>query len=153
VEHNTFKVVEQKPSVIVSYGDRIISSAINEHVSRVVQINVIFLHIGEIEEEGSIYKHNREINYFKRRYYIYCFGGFNYKIITKFDAIFAGCGRIDCNIRDFFLQGLYLPFANNKYANRARIWHNPFKNIGVISEKKFIYYIRINGNGIQIGIR
>jgi hypothetical protein len=56
VGHNIFEVVEQKLSVIVLHGDGVISSAMNEHVSRVIQINVIFLHIGEIEEEGSVYK-------------------------------------------------------------------------------------------------
>jgi hypothetical protein len=148
VGHNTFKVVEQKPSVTVPHGDGIISSAINEHVSRVVQINIMFLYIGETEEKGSIYRHNREINYPKRRYHIYYSGGLNHKIITKFDAIFAGCGRIDYNIRNLLLQGLYLLFASSKYAGRACIWHNPFENIGFINEKEYIYYIRINNNDI-----
>jgi hypothetical protein len=103
VEYNTFKAVGQKPRVTVPNGDGVISSAINEHVSRVVQVNVVFLHIGETKKEENIYKHNREINHPKKRYYIYRFGEFNHKIITKFNAIFAGCGRIDCNIRDLFL--------------------------------------------------
>jgi hypothetical protein len=148
VEYNTFKVVEQKPSVTVPYSDGVISSAINEHVSRVVQINIVLLYVGETKEKGSIYKHNREINYPKRRYYTYRSNEFNHKIIIKPNAIFAVCGRIDYNIRDLLLQGSYLPFASSKYAGRARIWHNPFKNIGVINEKEYIYYIKINGNSI-----